>query len=383
MTTKLIVIDGPIGRYSFSKQFIRNELSGNSKNPVTAQISSLGGSVDHALNIYDQFISHGNVTAELSAFVASSATLIALGAQNTRMNENSFYLIHKAMNWVDEWGTMNEDQIEEVISKLEKQKQQLAKVTLQIAKMYAKKTSKSFEAILDLMKEETWLTAEEAMEWGFVDEVYAPESIQNYFEDHQMVAMITASGYPTPKRKETTQAPAQTNQEQEDSILNRLWAKFIAKTEEKFPKIKNKTSMKKHEMLNVVLDVDALESADNSVSLNEAQLDAIETELSTRAQAVTDAETAQSTAETERETAQNELATATASFDGIDATVAAAETPEAKILAIRTLLAKKPGTPAAGNALDIEDPAGNGIEEGVNWDAINALPHNKSVDNNS
>jgi len=45
------------------------------------------------------------------------------------MNENSFYLIHKAMNWVDEWGSMNEDEIDALIAKLETQKQQLAKVT--------------------------------------------------------------------------------------------------------------------------------------------------------------------------------------------------------------------------------------------------------------
>jgi len=56
MSTKPIVIDGPIGQYSFSRQFMRNELSGQSKNPVLIKISSLGGSVDDALNIYDQYI---------------------------------------------------------------------------------------------------------------------------------------------------------------------------------------------------------------------------------------------------------------------------------------------------------------------------------------
>jgi ATP-dependent protease ClpP protease subunit len=199
MAKKIIVVDGYIGPYQFSKQYIRNELSGNTKNPVTVQISSLGGNVDHALNIHDQFAEHGNVTAELSAFVASSATLIALGAKEVRMNENSFYLIHKPMNWVDAWGSMNEDDIEAMIAKLEKSKQELAKITLQLAKMYVKKTGKSLNAILDLMKEETWLTAEEAKEWGFIDEIYAAEETQNFL-DTKMVAMITASGYPIPTR---------------------------------------------------------------------------------------------------------------------------------------------------------------------------------------
>jgi ATP-dependent protease ClpP protease subunit len=200
MAKKIIVIDGYIGDYQFSKQYIRNELAGNSKNPVTVKISSLGGQVDHALNIYDQFIEHGQVEAELSAFVASSATLISLGAKTIRMNENSFYLIHKAMNWVDEWGSMNEDEIEELIAKLEKQKAQLAKITLQIAKMYAKKTGKTLNQIIDLMKEEIWLTAEEAKDWGFVDEIIKEAEPQNYL-DTKMIAMITASGYPLPETK--------------------------------------------------------------------------------------------------------------------------------------------------------------------------------------
>ena len=207
MTTKTIIIDGYIGPYAYSKQFIRNQLSGNEKNAVLVKVSSLGGSVDDALNIYDQFVEHGNVTAELSAFVASSATLISLGAKTVRMNENSFYLIHKAMNWVDEWGNLNEDQIDELIAKLETQKQQLAKITLQLAKMYVRKTGKTLDEIINLMKQETWLTAEEAKNWGFVDEVFIPEMAVNYLDNLQMVAMITGNGLPDPPRKKITKAP--------------------------------------------------------------------------------------------------------------------------------------------------------------------------------
>lgn len=379
MTPTLIVIDGYIGQYGYSKQFIRNALEGNAANPITVQISSLGGAVDHALNIYDQFIAHGDVTAELSAFVASSATIIALGAKTIRMNENSFFLIHKAMNWVDEWGTMNEDEIEDLIEKLEKQKQQLAKVSLQIAKMYVKKTGKSLEEILDLMKEEVWLTAEEALEMGFIDEVYTPETIQNFLEDSQMVNMITASGYPAPPRKAQEHTETPENKIDEEKFFNRIWNRFTAKRDTENPIPKNKISMKQFENVNAALNVEALESVDNAVSFNEAQLGSVETELSKRAQAVIDAKEAQTTAETERETAQNDLATATAAFDDIDASVADAETPEAKVEAIRTLLAAKPGTPAAGN-LGQEDAPKNEEEA---WEVINNLPHNKTVDQNS
>lgn len=379
MDAKIIIIDGYIGQYGFSKQFIRNELSGNEKNPVTAQISSLGGAVDHALNIYDQFIAHGNVTAELSAFVASSATIIALGAKTIRMNENSFFLIHKAMNWVDEWGTMNEDEIEELINKLEKQKQQLAKVTLQIAKMYVKRTGQTLEAILDLMKQEIWLTAEEALEKGFIDEIYAPEAIQNYLDNSQMVAMITASGYPAPARKSEIKTPdAKKPNEVEDSFVEKLYNKFVARFKAENSNSQNITSMNKFELLNTVLDVESLESVDNQVSFNEEQLQAVETELSTRAQKVVELQANVVTANTERDTAVTNAATAADAFNEIDASIADAKTPEAKVEAIRTLLAKKPGTQHLGNL-------GEGGEGGdaVNWDSIDNLPHNKTVDQNS
>jgi ATP-dependent protease ClpP protease subunit len=382
MARKTIVIDGPIGQYSFSKQFIRNELSAQSKNPVLIKISSLGGSVDDALNIYDQFIEHGNVTAELSAFVASSATLISLGAKTVRMNENSFYLIHKAMNWVDEWGSMNEDEIDALIAKLETQKQQLAKVTLQLAKMYVRKTGKTLDEIIGLMKQQTWLTAEEAKTWGFVDEVFVPEVAVNYLENLQMVAMISSSGYPDPPRQQSQQLqqPQPVIQVDEESLFDRIWNRITNKQKEVTPKIKAEM---KTQFLNVnkVLTVENLESTADGVFLNETQLEAIENRLALDQQIIEErdtANTARDAAIAERDAANTNLLSAIDPFNAIDATIASAVSPEAKVLAIRALLSKKPATQPAGNM-----SKGDPISDGVEWDVINNLEHNKQVDQNS
>ena len=381
MATKTIVIDGPIGQYSFSKQFMRNELTGQSKNQVLIKISSLGGSVDDALNIYDQFIEHGNVTAELSAFVASSATLISLGAKTVRMNENSFYLIHKAMNWVDEWGSMNEDEIDELIAKLETQKQQLAKVTLQLAKMYVKKSGKTLDEITSLMKQQTWLTAEEAKSWGFVDEIFVPEVAVNYIENLQMVAMITASDYPPPPRKASIgllNSPIAVVDE--ESLFDRIWNRITNKQNEVTPI--NKTEMKTQFLnVNKVLTVDNLESTADGVFLNETQIEAIENRLALDQQIIEErdtANTARDAAIAERDTANTNLLNAMDPFNAIDSSFASAETPEAKVLAIRALLSKKPATQPAGNM-----SKGDPVSDGVAWDVINNLEHNKHVDKNS
>lgn len=381
MSAKIIVIDGYIGPFGYSKQFIRNELSGQSKNPVTIKISSLGGSVDDALNIYDQFVEHGNVTAELSAFVASSATIVSLGAKTVRMNENSFYLIHKAMNWVDEWGTMNEDEIESLIAKLEAQKQQLAKITLQLAKMYVKKTGKTLDEIINLMKQETWLTAEEAKTWGFVDEVFAPDIVVNYLDNLKMVAMITSNGFPDPPRRNHPNKPSAQSMD-EDSFFERIWNRLLNKQKEVTPKNKKVEMKKQFIHLNNVLNVEVLEGADEGVFLNEGQLQQLEERLEANQQLVSERDSAileRDTAMTNLVTAQANLISAFDPFNAIDPTIATAATPEAKVAAIRALLAARPAaTPV--QALEQRDEIAT---DEVDWEAINNLEHNKQVDKNS
>jgi ATP-dependent Clp protease protease subunit len=387
MTQKIINIDGPIGNYGYSKQFIRNELTGNTQNPVLVRISSLGGAVDDALNIFDQFIGHGNVTVELSAFVASAATLISLGAKTIRMNENAFYLIHKALNWVDEWGNMNDDEIEALIAKLETQKQQLSKITLQLAKMYVKKSGKTLDEIIQLMKQQIWLTAEETLAWGFVDEIYTPEVAVNYIEDLQMVAMITASGYPVPERKSLKIAPVAEREAveapiDEESIFNRIWNRITNKQKEEVTPNSKIVEMKTQFLnVNKVLTVEKLESTDEGIFLNEQQLEAIENRLAMDQQIVSERDAAnisRDAAIAERDTISTNLANALNPFNAIDATIASAETAEAKVLAIRALLSKKPSVQPAGN-MGRSDP----VSDGVEWDVINNLEHNKHVDQNS
>ena len=373
MSAKIIVIDGYIGPYGYSKQFIRNELAGQSKNPVLIKISSLGGSVDDALSIYDQFIEHGNVTVELSAFVASSATLVSLGAKTVRMNENSFYLIHKAMNWVDEWGKMNEDEIEALISKLEAQKQQLAKVTLQLAKMYVKKTGKTLDQVIGLMKQETWLTAEEAKDWGFADEVFSPAVAVNYLDNLQMVAMITSNGFPEPPRKIHSNQPASTPDE--DSFFDRIWNRIINKQREVIPN-NTKVEMKTQFLhLNNALNVQALESTTEGVFLNEEQLQLIEERLESNQQLVVERDTASASLQS----SQASLASAYDPLNAIDPSIASAVTVDAKATAVRALLAARPAA-APVQALEQHD---NAITDEVDWEAINNLEHNKQVDANS
>ena len=148
--------------------------------------------------------------------------------------------------------------------------------------------------------------------------------------------------------------------------------------------LKNTISMKQFKNLNTVLGLEALESVDESVSLNEEQLEVIEGALIQNDQAVANARTE---AETERDAANdllaaanNLLSNAIAAFDAIDPAIATAESPEAKAEAVRTLLSSRLGVEAI---IVVEENDPEAVKSDVDWDVINKLPHNIAVDANS
>lgn len=328
-------------------------LTGADNDEIEVQISSLGGSVDHAMAIHDRFAQHGNVTAVLTGMVASAATMIPLGARKTKMSQNSMYLIHKAMIGIDIFENMNEDGIEELIQQLEKDKNEVAKSTLVIARMYATKSGKPVKEILNLMKQETWLTAEQAKEWGFIDEIFTPGKIINYAEDKNLVAMIQANGYPIPNR----QSP------DEDSLFNRLQSRFT----DLFKNSKHNSMKKQFLNLNKALKVDKLESSDDEgIYLNEEQLNIIDQQIANATQANAD-----------KQTAETNLLNAINSLNSIGESVSKAETMEDKVTAIKNLLAHKPGVKPSG-IQSSKDP--DMRDDGVDWETLNSLPHMKELD---
>lgn len=149
--------------------------------------------------------------------------------------------------------------------------------------------------------------------------------------------------------------------------------------------------MKQFTNLNAVLNVDALESADESVSLNEGQLQLIESALEqtdiiqialdlARADsllATTELQTSIDALTAERDAAVANFAGAWSAFDAIHQSVADATTDTAKADAIRTLLSAIPGASATG-ILDTTDPLASSNTD-ADWEIINSLPHNQNV----
>lgn len=348
MAKNKIVIDGYIGAYFYSKQFIREMLKGT-KDETEVTVSSLGGDLDHAIDIHNQFAEHGNIVINYSGFNASSATVLGLKAKLIRMSENSFYLIHKTLMWVDEFGYFNDDDFDELIGKLEKKKEIAAKTSLVIAKMYSEKTGMSIKDTLDLMKEEMWLTAEEAKEKGFIDEIYKPAEVQNYLADETMMAMVVASGYPTPVReKDSTVKP--------DAIIKpvideeNLFTRLLNRIKEHFSINPNsKNQMSKPDLMRLLKAANVAEfvmNADGTITLTAEVAQAIEKALE-----------ANETATAALQQKVDDSSQLQAKFSDLELKLKTANETIAK-------LEKSPGEESATINKETDSDAGSGNEEG-------------------
>ena len=164
-------LKGFVGGWDFDSDYTDYILDKYAGQPVSVCIDSLGGQLNTGLSISAAFKNHGDVTVHFVGMNASAATIASLGAKRITMDADAFYLVHKSSFNIMEWSSMNEDQIEDFIKSLEQKKEQLARFDLQISKAYARRCKKSPEELYALMEREVFLSAEEALEWGFIDEI--------------------------------------------------------------------------------------------------------------------------------------------------------------------------------------------------------------------
>lgn len=166
-----ISLKGYVGGYDFDRSTVDRELAKNEGKQVNVLIDSLGGSLAIGLSISAAFRNHGNVNVHFVGLNASAATIASLGAAHISIDAGAMYLVHKCSMSFFEWGTLNSDQFATLIADCEKIKADLDKLDLNCAQLYASRCKRKTEDLLALMKVGGWLTAKEALDWGFVDEI--------------------------------------------------------------------------------------------------------------------------------------------------------------------------------------------------------------------
>lgn len=191
-------LTGTVGYWNFSKDQVAYILDQYKDEEVHVLIDSLGGYAYDALSISALFKQHGNVHVHYIGANASAATISSMGAKRVTIDSDALYLVHKCLDWVDNFGLMNEDDINALIADLEKVRNEQSTLNSVVANMYAKRCRKDPAQLMELMTKDTWLTARQALDWGFVDEVTdSPDDKKAPLEKSTLTAMASA-GIPLP-----------------------------------------------------------------------------------------------------------------------------------------------------------------------------------------
>lgn len=138
----------------------------NGATDVDLHVFSGGGSLFEAAAIYGILNQHPHtVTVFIEGLAASAATYFPMAAERVVIDSDAMFMVHNA--WTMAVGNKND--LRDMADKIEKQQKAMVKA-------YVQKTGLSEEDIQAMLDEETWLSAEEAVEKGFADEVFEAEN---------------------------------------------------------------------------------------------------------------------------------------------------------------------------------------------------------------
>lgn len=139
---------------------------------IHLRINSPGGDVFAAQAICQAIRdSAAHVIAHVDGFAASAATIIATAADEIRISEGGMYMIHCGWTWA--MGNANEMRATAGL---------LDKVDQTICAQYAKKTGKPEAEIKQLMEAETWFTAQDAVDGGFIDSIAEGKKVKSEWD---------------------------------------------------------------------------------------------------------------------------------------------------------------------------------------------------------
>lgn len=132
---------------------------------IVIRLNSVGGDVFEGIEIYNYLKDLENhVTVEVTALAASAATFICMAADTIKMCTGSQMMVHNA--WTYTYG--NQHELREVADKL-------ALTDNSIMDIYSERTGIDRETLTNYMDDETWFSAQEAVDAGLADSLKTKE----------------------------------------------------------------------------------------------------------------------------------------------------------------------------------------------------------------
>ncbi len=130
---------------------------------INLHINSPGGSVFDGIAIYQMLVQHkAAINVYVDGLAASIASVIAMAGDNIYIPKNAMLMVHNP--WTMAVGNASE---------LRKQADDLDKIGQSMQESYLSKTNGKLdqETLQKLLDDETWLSADDAVAYGFADEV--------------------------------------------------------------------------------------------------------------------------------------------------------------------------------------------------------------------
>lgn len=228
--TKTIRIDGVIGTGDgeISAAMVREQLPENGAEPIAVKIHSEGGSVFEGFAIHDAFAAYRgpkSLSIESSAF--SIASFIACAFDDVEISSNGYMMLHNPYAAVE---GDDED--------FARQSEMLGKLKSSMVSAYAQRSGKSEDEIKAILKNETYLNAQQAVEMGLAKRIAGQPVIGRAFAKvktmpHGVVAALFGAGSDGENRetegKPMSTAPVAATLQEIKAAFPKAKADFIVK----------------------------------------------------------------------------------------------------------------------------------------------------------
>jgi len=161
-----------LGEGVSAKRFVE-DLQALDVDSIELHINSPGGNVFDGNAIYNSLKAHkAKIDVKIDGIAASIASVIAMSGNTVEMPENAMLMIHNPSGVVI--GTAED---------MSKMADNLEKVKIGLVAAYHDKSQLDNDQISEMMTDETWITASEALKYGLADEITERVNIQANFED--------------------------------------------------------------------------------------------------------------------------------------------------------------------------------------------------------
>lgn len=162
--TSIKLFENDVCVYDLAKEI--GDLNGKA---LTVRINSYGGEAAEGLAIYNLLKSYeGEVTTICDGFACSAASVVFMAGAKRIMPHSGLLMIHNAWTWAS--GDADD---------LRKAAEDLEKITQPSVEIYTSVSNLDADEIKSMMDAETWIDADEALDYGFATEISEEAAMQS------------------------------------------------------------------------------------------------------------------------------------------------------------------------------------------------------------